>query len=61
MKDFGTVRRFLGIKLAYAKDGSVRMSQKEYAKRVLKKLKKMVLIYQIIANVRKLLLGYRWN
>ncbi len=39
MKDLGTINRFLGIEFTNTEDGSVSMSQKEYAERVLQRFK----------------------
>jgi hypothetical protein len=39
MKDLGTINKFLGIEFARTDDGSVTMSQKQYAERVLKRFK----------------------
>lgn len=39
MKDLGTINKFLGIVFAVTDDGSVSMSQKQYAERVLKRFK----------------------
>ena len=39
MKDLGTINKFLGIEFSVTEDGSITMSQKEYAERVLERFK----------------------